>query len=88
MVYGVWRKDYLWSYIRLSHLGRQIGIGKESDIFEALTPTHIHNIAIPTDSNTHTHPTPPHTHIVIKVHRLGRTSFRAVRNKRDYMKNK
>lgn len=49
-------------------VGNQIGVGKESDIFEALDA----------DNNE----------IVIKIHRLGRTSFRAVRTKRDYLLNK
>lgn len=49
-------------------VGRQIGIGKESDIFEAL------------DENEN--------EVVIKIHRLGRTSFRSVRKNRDYMVGK
>lgn len=49
-------------------LGRQIGIGKESDIFEAM------------DENEN--------EVVIKIHRLGRTSFRSVRRNRDYMVGK
>jgi RIO kinase 2 len=49
-------------------VGRQIGVGKESDIFEAM------------DENGE--------EVVIKIHRLGRTSFRAVRRHRDYMENK
>ena len=49
-------------------VGRQIGVGKESDIFEAQTE----------DGEE----------VVIKVHRLGRTSFRAVRKNRDYMQGK
>jgi RIO kinase 2 len=49
-------------------VGRQIGVGKESDIFEAQTENG--------------------DEVVIKVHRLGRTSFRAVRKNRDYMTGK
>ncbi|DBA00759.1 TPA: hypothetical protein N0F65_001230 [Lagenidium giganteum] len=49
-------------------LGRQIGVGKESDIF----------LATQEDG----------TEVAIKFHRLGRTSFRAVKNKRDYLKNR
>lgn len=52
----------------IKSVGSQIGVGKESDIFEAL------------DEHD--------TEIVIKVHRLGRTSFRAVRRCRDYMAGK
>ena len=46
-------------------LGRQIGVGKESDIFEVLTE----------DNET----------LCLKLHRLGRTSFRDVKTKRDYL---
>jgi RIO kinase 2 len=49
-------------------VGKQIGVGKESDIFEAM------------DENGE--------EVVVKIHRLGRTSFRAVRRHRDYMNNK
>jgi RIO kinase 2 len=52
----------------VASVGSQIGIGKESDIFEAQ------------DSEG--------ADLVIKIHRLGRTSFRAVRKQRDYMKGK
>lgn len=52
----------------ITGLGRQIGIGKESDIY----------IATQEDG----------TEVAIKFHRLGRTSFRAVKNKRDYLKNR
>lgn len=49
----------------ISSVGPQIGVGKESDIFEAQ------------DDNGND--------IVLKIHRLGRTSFRSVRKNRDYM---
>ncbi|OQR85602.1 RIO kinase [Achlya hypogyna] len=52
----------------ISGLGRQIGVGKESDIYMAVQPDG--------------------TEVAIKFHRLGRTSFRAVKNKRDYLKTK
>ena len=52
----------------IASVGAQIGIGKESDIFEAMD----------TEGNE----------VVIKIHRLGRTSFRAVRKTRDYLKGK
>ena len=52
----------------ITSVGSQIGVGKESDIFEAL------------DENGN--------EIVLKIHRLGRTSFRSVRRNRDYMKGK
>ncbi|XP_068654912.1 serine/threonine-protein kinase rio2-like [Aristolochia californica] len=48
-----------------SAVGRQIGVGKESDIFEVLTEDG--------------------TVLAMKLHRLGRVSFRAVKSKRDYL---
>ena len=52
----------------ITAVGGQIGVGKESDIFEAQ------------DENGE--------EVVIKIHRLGRTSFRTVRKNRDYLGNK
>ncbi len=52
----------------ISGVGTQIGVGKESDIFEA------------TDEQGRA--------MVLKLHRLGRTSFRAVKNKRDYLEHR
>jgi RIO kinase 2 len=49
-------------------VGRQIGIGKESDIF------------IVAGANG--------SQDVLKVHRLGRISFRTVKNNRDYLRNR
>lgn len=49
-------------------MGRQIGIGKESDIFVVIDKTGKQN--------------------VLKVHRLGRISFRTVKNNRDYLRNR
>jgi RIO kinase 2 len=49
----------------LKAMGRQIGVGKESDVFIALDET---------EEKT----------LVVKMHRLGRTSFRKVKEKRDY----
>ncbi|XP_077252943.1 protein serine/threonine kinase [Tasmannia lanceolata] len=48
-----------------SAVGRQIGVGKESDIFEVATEDG--------------------TILAMKLHRLGRISFRAVKTKRDYL---
>jgi len=48
----------------VSALGDQIGVGKESDVYLAVTPSG--------------------RQVVIKFHRLGRTSFRDVKKKRDY----
>ncbi|XP_062114712.1 uncharacterized protein LOC133825834 [Humulus lupulus] len=49
-------------------VGRQIGVGKESDIFEVATEDG--------------------TVLAMKLHRLGRVSFRAVKSKRDYLKHR
>lgn len=49
-------------------VGRQIGVGKESDIFEVANEAG--------------------TVMAMKLHRLGRTSFRAVKSKRDYLKHR
>jgi len=50
-------------------LGRQIGIGKESDIYCAVTPDQ-------------------EQQIVIKFHRLGRVSFKTIKQNRDYLKGR
>jgi len=52
----------------IASVGRQIGVGKESDVFEA--------------QDEHGND------LVLKIHRLGRTSFRSVRRNRDYMAGK
>jgi RIO kinase 2 len=52
----------------IASVGAQVGIGKESDVYEA--------------QDEHGN------ELVLKIHRLGRTSFRAVRSKRDYMAGK
>lgn len=49
-------------------VGNKIGVGKESDIYEAQDE----------EGND----------MVIKIHRLGRTSFRSVRKNRDYLQGK
>uniref|UniRef100_A0A2N9ILJ9 Serine/threonine-protein kinase RIO2 n=1 Tax=Fagus sylvatica TaxID=28930 RepID=A0A2N9ILJ9_FAGSY len=49
-------------------VGRQIGVGKESDIFEVATEDG--------------------TVLAMKLHRLGRVSFRAVKAKRDYLRHR
>ncbi|KAI9117767.1 hypothetical protein K1719_011182 [Acacia pycnantha] len=49
-------------------VGRKIGVGKESDIFEVASEDG--------------------TVLVMKLHRLGRVSFRAVKSKRDYLRHR
>jgi len=48
-------------------LGRLVGVGKESDIFECTNE----------DGDA----------LILKLHRLGRTSFRSVKKNRDYLRN-
>ncbi|XP_057491599.1 serine/threonine-protein kinase rio2 [Actinidia eriantha] len=52
----------------ISSVGRQIGVGKESDIFEVANEDG--------------------TVLAMKLHRLGRVSFRAVKSKRDYLRHR
>jgi len=49
----------------LEALGPPIGVGKESDVYEAVTPDEVR--------------------VAVKFHRLGRTSFRDTRRKREYV---
>eukprot|EP01097_Dermamoeba_algensis_P002245 TRINITY_DN1896_c0_g1_i2.p1 TRINITY_DN1896_c0_g1~~TRINITY_DN1896_c0_g1_i2.p1 ORF type:complete len:507 (-),score=129.87 TRINITY_DN1896_c0_g1_i2:193-1713(-) len=49
-------------------VGNQIGVGKESDVFLALSGED--------------------EEVILKIHRLGRISFRQVKNKRDYLKHR
>ena len=49
----------------LDYLGPPIGIGKEADVFEGITP----------EEKT----------VAVKFHRLGRTSFRDTKRKREYL---
>ncbi|KAL9236512.1 hypothetical protein vseg_011173 [Gypsophila vaccaria] len=52
----------------ITAVGRQIGVGKESDIFEVINEEG--------------------TVMAMKLHRLGRVSFRAVKSKRDYLRHR
>ncbi|KAK9902872.1 hypothetical protein WJX75_009355 [Coccomyxa subellipsoidea] len=52
----------------ITAVGRQIGVGKESDVFEVLNA----------EGEV----------LAMKLHRLGRTSFRAVKKKRDYLQHR
>ncbi|MFH1178955.1 MAG: RIO1 family regulatory kinase/ATPase [Candidatus Bathyarchaeota archaeon] len=49
----------------LEYLGPSIGVGKEADVFEGVTP----------EEKT----------VAVKFHRLGRTSFRETKRKREYL---
>jgi RIO kinase 2 len=52
----------------IASFGKSLGIGKEADVYEGLTPTE--------------------EVVAIKIHRLGRTSFRQTKRLREYTSNK
>lgn len=59
------------TFLKRGHLigiGRVIGCGKESDVFEVMGPTG--------------------DMLILKLHRLGRTSFRKIKEKRDYHRHR
>jgi RIO kinase 2 len=64
----------------LSHVGNQIGVGKESDVYIAYQ--------VPEQSVEGGEQEQAEKTLVLKIHRLGRTSFRNVKNTRDYGNNK
>ncbi|KAE8036856.1 hypothetical protein FH972_009489 [Carpinus fangiana] len=59
------------------HLGSQMGIGKESDIYLVTTPR-------PSTPSTSTSAPLTPEQAILKLHRLGRTSFRQLRTLRSY----
>jgi len=87
--------DYLalHSHIKSSavvQLGNQMGVGKESDIHLVTSPTPARTAASLTPS---TNPTTEESgqaveQAILKIHRLGRTSFRTLKNNRAYQGNR
>lgn len=63
----------------LGAVGRRVGVGKESDIHEAFSPDYEEEDEDGEEADGE---------YVLKVHRLGRTSFRNVKNTRDYLKKR
>ncbi|KAL9061162.1 MAG: hypothetical protein Q9162_000307 [Coniocarpon cinnabarinum] len=55
----------------LQEVGSTMGVGKESDIILVTSPSPIHATQ--------------HVEAILKIHRLGRTSFRTVANNRSYL---
>jgi RIO kinase 2 len=55
-------------------VGNRVGVGKEADIII---------VAPPNSSSTH-----HHQQLILKIHRLGRISFRTVKKNRDYLRNR
>lgn len=93
----------------INSVGRQIGVGKESDVFEVTKHPYIashvtchkkirawsHVIVVLNDQR-HFPPSDLKPQVMndegevlaLKLHRLGRTSFRAVKSKRDYLQHR
>ncbi len=57
-------------------VGRAVGVGKEADVF-MVSPTERLYDEVPELNDQ--------PHLAMKLHRLGRTSFRSVKSKRDYL---
>ena len=76
---------------RICGIGAQIGVGKESDIFEVCSSTDSASAlrqcltSVPTTTQVIDE---EGNVLALKLHRLGRTSFRAVKSKRDYLKHR
>eukprot|EP00835_Amoeboradix_gromovi_P001342 NODE_59_length_25653_cov_0.289622.p8 type:complete len:369 gc:universal NODE_59_length_25653_cov_0.289622:15250-16356(+) len=58
-------------------IGKQLGVGKESDVY--LGKMVVNEDSFDMDDGVD---------VVVKIHRLGRTSFRTVKNNRDYLEGK
>jgi RIO kinase 2 len=78
----------------IAGIGRQIGIGKESDVYVAIRPseTKADGTSVAGSSAAGLAPEvelgeelEPGVPVAAKFHRLGRTSFRDVKSKRDYL---
>ena len=67
---------------QISGLGRQIGVGKESDIFVVINEKK-DGEQIDLDEQEF-----ESEELCMKLHRLGRTSFRSIKNNRDYHKGR
>jgi len=79
-----------------------MGVGKESDIYLVTSPlpcptttttTTNHSLALSrtptaTSITTTSSPHQPPVQAILKIHRLGRTSFRSLRNNRSYHGNR
>lgn len=74
---------------QICDLGSMIGVGKESDVYLAVAGETCGRVMDKTEDGANkernAEDLPAHgDYIVIKFHRLGRTSFRKVREKREY----
>jgi hypothetical protein len=66
-------------------IGNQIGVGKESDIFLAQVQSRFILCAL---VRLYVYQDADGNEIVLKLHRLGRISFRSVRKNRDYLRHR
>lgn len=70
----------------ISAVGKQIGVGKESGLYCTNTSAFIQLTFVLLDiflvANSEGE------ELCLKLHRLGRTSFRAIKNKRDYLRHR
>ncbi|MCL2291576.1 MAG: serine/threonine protein kinase [Nitrososphaerota archaeon] len=62
----------------ISSFGQTIGVGKEADVYTALTPDKNGEVSNVVNGGCET--------VAVKFHRLGRISFRQTRRKRGYLK--
>lgn len=74
----------LYNRKKITGVGSQIGVGKESDIFMV---SNISQEVEPELDEEHENVSSEEI-CCLKVHRLGRTSFRNIKNKRDYHKHR
>ncbi|KAL8654561.1 MAG: hypothetical protein Q9210_001433 [Variospora velana] len=84
--------DYLALHTHLQRktlraTGPMIGTGKESDIHIVLAPPPVPSSSSSSSSITTT--TQPQTsELILKIHRLGRISFRSIKTNRDYLRHR
>ncbi|KAL8782667.1 MAG: hypothetical protein Q9213_005206 [Squamulea squamosa] len=72
----------------LHSTGQMIGTGKESDIHIVLAPpsqTQPSSYTNPSSSSSAIHNPSQHRQCILKIHRLGRISFRTIKLNRDYL---
>lgn len=69
---------------QLRDLGTMIGVGKEADVYLAVAGADCGRSAVQDDTQQPSSFPAEGDYVVVKFHRLGRTSFRRVREKRSY----
>lgn len=71
-------------------LGSQMGVGKESDIYLITAPAAANTGVVTANLTPSTSPlqAPLPVQSILKIHRLGRTSFRSLARNRDYLRGR